>query len=251
MKNSVLIVEDDRAIRESVRYMLDLSGFEVHCACDGQEGLEKLENNEIDLIICDVMMPVMDGFEFVQNVRKNLSTEITPILMLTAAIDLQHKLKGLEYGADDYIHKPFEFKVLLLKINNHIRRHQRTIQKAYTEPQKINIVSEDEVLLKKLNVLIDNSLSNTRLRIEDIANSLNMSSSSLTRKIKQITNKTPNQYLKEFRLNRAKEMIQLKYGNLSEVAAKTGFSSLSYFSTCYKEHFGSNPKEDLPGSASF
>lgn len=243
---TILIVEDEDSIRESLQDMLEINGYNVTVAENGVEALKSIQEQKPDLIISDVMMPEMDGFEFLKAVKCNTKTELVPIIMLTAKVELESKLYGLELGADDYITKPFEFRELNLKINNLLQRYQKLIKTLSTLPKENVIDSQDSVFIKKLNLLFDEQLDNSKLNMDDIASQLNMSSSTFNRWHKKIVGKSPNQYIKEYRLNRAKEMIQLNYGSVSEIAFKTGFSSLSYFSTVYTDFFGINPSDDYP-----
>ena len=164
---------------------------------------------------------------------------------MTAKVELESKLRGLEIGADDYITKPFEFKELALKISNLLRTRKKLISKTgpanSSEP-----VSQDSIFIKKLNLLLNEQLDNSKLRIESVAFQLNLSLSTFQRKLKNITGKSPNQYIKEHRLLRARTMINVNYGNLSEIARQTGFGSLSYFSKAYKDFFGTTPSDDYP-----
>jgi len=242
-QHHILIVEDEKAIRESLQDMLEINGYVVAIAENGLEGLKSIQEQKPNLIISDVMMPFMDGFELLRVMKSSFETELIPIIMLTAKVELESKLYGLELGADDYITKPFEFRELNLKINNLLVKHKKLTDNIN---RGVKATSQDVVFIKKLHLLLDEQIDNSKLSIDIIASQLNMSISTFSRWHKKIIKSSPNQYLKEYRLNRAKEMIQLNYGNVSEIALKTGFSSLSYFSTVYTDFFGINPSDDYP-----
>jgi DNA-binding response OmpR family regulator len=239
----ILIVEDEPAIRESLAEMLEIKNYLVIVAKNGIDGLKAVHEQNPDLIISDVMMPEMDGFEFLKEIRSNSATSLIPIIMLTAKIELESRLHGLELGADDYLTKPFEFRELQLKIHNLLFSRAKLVNKLSPNLGQQDFFSQDELFLKKLNLLLENRIEDSKLRTDELAIQLHMSLSTFNRRIKNVIGKSPNQYLREFRLKRARAMIRLNYGNLSEIAGKTGFSSLSYFSTSYKQYFGENPKD--------
>lgn len=246
-KYHILLIEDEQAIRESLSEMLEIFGHKVVGAINGKEGLEQLEVVIPDIIITDVMMPEMDGFDFLKAIRKKEEYSMIPVIMLTAKVDVESKLHGLELGADDYITKPFEFRELNLKINNILKSRERIIELATQEdPLDKKIISQEEIFLKKFRLLLDESLGNVELNVSFLAKHLNMSSSTLQRRVQKIIGQPTVQVIKEYKLVRAQRMIKANYGTLSEIAFKTGFKSLAYFSTSYKEHFGHSPKEDLP-----
>ncbi len=239
----ILVIEDEATIRESLQDMLEINGYNVLTAENGIDGLKSVEQQKPSLILSDVMMPLMDGFNLLKTLKNNTDTELIPIIMLTAKVELESKLYGLELGADDYITKPFEFRELNLKINNLLLKHRKLVNNKITN-KELKPLSQETVFIKKLHLLLDEQMDNSKLNIDNIASQLNMSVSTFNRWHKKIIKSSPNQYLKEYRLSRAKEMIQLNYGNVSEIAFKTGFSSLSYFSTVYTDFFGVNPSED-------
>lgn len=185
-------------------------------------------------------MPKMNGFQLLKAIRSNPELELIPVIMLTAKADSESMITGLELKADDYITKPFDVKILLLKVQNLLNKERllRTGKSDINKP-----VSRDEIFLNTLNSIIDNQLANTSLVTSDLASQLNMSLSTFSRNLKRISGKSPNSYLKEFRLHRAKEMIQSNSGNVSEIAVKVGFSSLSYFSSQYRLFHNCTPSE--------
>tara|TARA_R110001592_G_scaffold236456_3_gene494779 strand:- start:9 stop:752 length:744 start_codon:yes stop_codon:yes gene_type:complete len=245
MAYKILIVEDDVAIRESLIDMLEINEYIVFSVENGLKGLELIEQQHLDLIISDVAMPEMDGFELLKKIRDNAKTELIPTIMLTAKVELESKLKGLEMGADDYITKPFEFRELHLKINNLIQKQEKLIHHFSLIPDKNLMPSQDIIFLKKLKFLLEENITESKLQIDFLAKHLCMSTSTLQRKVKKITGKPTVQIIKEFKLKKAQEMITANYGTLSEIAYKSGFNSLSYFSTSYKEFLRKTPTEEL------
>ena len=244
--NQLLVIEDDPNIRESLAEMLDLHGFEVMLAENGKAGLRLASQNLPGLIITDIMMPEMDGFEMLSSLRKQQRTELVPVIVLTAKVELESKLKGLELGADDYLTKPFEFRELHLKINNLLQTRKKIMQFFLAKPEKPTAISQDATFLKKLWLLLDEHLENAEITIEFIARQLFMSPSTFQRRVKKLTGKSPIQVINEYKLKKAHNMIRINFGNLSEIANRSGFNSLSYFSASYKEYFGKSPSEDFP-----
>lgn len=250
----ILIVEDDAAILEILVELLKFKGYSVRTAVNGVEGLVAIEKKIPDLLLLDVMMPEMNGFEVLKQLRSEHRTELLPVIILTAKVDLESQIKGLSLGADDYVLKPFEFDVLDLKIKNLISKQNKMINAGTKTTSDSSfppfalipdsVGSREIAFINKLNAILDQQISNPKLSIADISESLDISTSTFNRKLKKVCNITPNSYLMQFRLNRAKEMIHTNSGNISQIAVKIGFSSLSYFSIQYKKYFGSNPSRE-------
>jgi len=243
---SILVIEDDRSIRESLVELLEVSGFKVLTANNGKKGLECINRLIPDLVLTDIMMPEMDGFEVLKNIRSNPKTELLPVIMLTAKVDLNSKLHGLGLAANDYITKPFQFKELHLKISNLLNTRNKLLYQSNASFDTNTITSGDQIFLKKLRLLLDQNIDQPKLQVDFLAEHLCMSPSTLQRKVKKITGKPTVQVVKEYKLRRAQEMVISGYGTLSEIAFKSGFNSLAYFSSCYKDFFGKSPKKDLP-----
>jgi len=244
--DTILIVEDEALLRESLADLLAMNGYTVQTAKNGLEGLGKLRDLDIDLVLCDITMPVMDGYEFVKAVRASKSLELLPIIFLTARIEFASKLKGLELGIDDYITKPFEFRELKLKMRNLLHRQKKqAAQQVEPAPQGAAIPA-DTMFLKQLQLVLSEQMANSNLTTTAVASHMHMSLSTFSRHLKRLTGKVPNQYIREVRLERARQMIASGYGNITEIALACGFASLSYFSTCYKEQYGHSPGSE-PG----
>lgn len=246
VSGKILLIEDDYGVRESLADMLEMNGFEVLQADNGLTGIRMLENHVPDIVVSDIMMPIMSGFDVLRKAKSNPKTELTPVLLLTAKVDLESKLRGLEYGANDYLTKPFEYRELLLKITNTLNLYSKLKVQAIEDTKSVEHTSSNDVFINKVHLLLEEYLQKQDLKMDDIADKLHMSPSTLQRKIKKITGLSPIKYINEYRLKKAKSMIKINYGNLSEIAEKTGFGSISYFSTSYKNFFGNNPKSDFP-----
>jgi DNA-binding response OmpR family regulator len=243
-KNKILYVEDEKNIRDTMSDIFELQGFDIDLASNGREALKILNSCKPDIIISDIMMPEMDGFEFIKGLKMNKETELIPLIFVTAKILNTEKLKGLGLGADDYITKPFEFQELLLKIKNILNTRRKLLSKFYTEPDNIVVQSQDDLFLKELNQIIEEKISDPDLSLKEIAGLMNYSESTLQRKLKKCTGKPVSRFIREYRLNRAKALILLDYGTISEITRKTGFSSIHYFSQTYKNFFHIAPSKE-------
>ena len=241
----VLIVEDDLGIRETVADLFELNGYQVFLAKDGAEGFRKIKTKRPDVVISDIMMPIMNGLQLLAKVRGQNDTQLLPFIFITAKVMTESKLKGLELGADDYLTKPFVIKELFLKVNNLIKRRKRTLEVLSTKPEKVQGVTRDESIIQGLRIFLDENISNAHLSLDDIAKSLAISSSTLQKKVKKTTKKSVSQFIREYRLKRARDLILLSNESLKQIAHLTGFGSQSYFSICYKEFFGHSPSADF------
>ena len=242
-KYLILIVEDDQAVRLTLQELLILQNYKVETASNGLEGFNKAKRIKPDLIISDIMMPKQDGYELLNQLRQHPELELTPVIFLTAKAMLESRLKGLEYGADGYVTKPFHPKELTLRVNHLIQQRKKILQAALQQPEKVLVESQEERFLKQLRQSIEQHMGNPNLSIGDLAFELAVSISTLQKRLKKINGMAVSQYLREYRLKRARDLIHLGYGNLSEIARKTGFRSLSYFSTSFKEFFGQRPSD--------
>ena len=241
----LLVVEDDMDIRNMlVEELGEL--FEVFTAIDGQEGVEKAKELIPDLIISDVMMPRMDGFELTRKLKKEFTTSHIPIVLLTALYTPEKQTKGFEEGADAYIPKPFNRDVLRARIIQLINQRQQLREKFSKEPRtrstEICTTNQDREFLILLDNLIDQNIANSDLRIEDLARELNMSRTVFYNKIKGITGSVPVEYLRLARLKKASELL-LSQPELSmaDVSFLVGFNDSLYFSRVFKKHFGVSP----------
>jgi len=231
--HSILIVEDHIIIQKNLQAILELNGFVVFSAANGLEGMELLSKNTPDLIITDIMMPVMDGYTFMFRIRQDQKFDSVPVIMLTALEGAEDRIKGLEAGAVDFIVKPFSAKELLFKVRNilNLKNAVKTSHKDDRSPFQ-----------KKFDLFIEDHLTESP-SLDQIAEQLQMSKSSLLRASKKHLQSTPYQYITKKRLLLAKEQIELGFYQLSEIAYKTGFSSPSHFTASFRKSFGKTPSE--------
>ncbi len=245
-RGTVLVVEDNEELGQ---YIAD--GLSVHFnllkAENGQEALELLKNHEVDLIITDVMMPVMDGVKFCKRVKQNLRTCHIPVYMLSAKTDLHSQLQGLQVGADDYIPKPFSIQVLEAKILNTLRTRSRNFERysnmTEIEPKKLTNNSMDEELLKKAISVVERNMDNADFSTEQFASEMNMSRSNLHLKLKAITGKSTIDFIYKIRFNRACQLLKEGRYSVSEISYMVGYNTPSYFAARFKKYVGCLPTE--------
>lgn len=246
-KGTLLIVEDNQEI---LQYLADgLSPlYTVIRANNGEEGLEALKNNEeIDVIITDVMMPVMDGIKMCKQIKQNIRTCHIPVIILSAKIDIKDQLEGLQVGADDYIPKPFALSVLTAKIQNMIRTRRRIFEhyskNLEVEPEKITFNAMDEELLKRAVAIVEKNMDNIEFSTDEFAREMNMSRSNLHLKLKAITGESTIDFIRKIRFNEACKLLKDGRYTVSEVSTMVGFNTPSYFATSFKKYFGCLPTE--------
>ncbi len=242
----ILLVEDNSDVVEYLLAILE-KHYEIEWATNGKTGLEKARELIPDIIVSDVMMPQMDGFEMLKNLRADIRTDHIPVVILTARGDFDSKITGLEIGADHYLVKPFSEKELLLKLNNLLelrRKMQRQLGKLpFIEPNEKTQYKPQTLFMKRLNSLIGNELHNEDFGITEICRSMNMSRAQLYRKFTALTDNSIGHYLRTCRLHRAKNLLEQHHTNVSEAAFQSGFRNLSHFSTSFREEFGFSPNE--------
>ncbi|MFK7947535.1 MAG: response regulator [Saprospiraceae bacterium] len=241
MSNTILLLEDDKNLRETLVDIFEFKGFEVITATNGVEALKLLDEIAPNIIVSDVMMPEMDGFEFLKRIKENPQTEITPVIMVTANTLQDAKYKGLEYGANDYITKPFDTKELLFKVQNLIKIYPKQAKATLINPIKVD--SKENIFVEDLKSKMLECLADTNLTVEQLAKTMFLGKSTFQRKIKKITGFSANEYIRTFRLEYAYQLLEQKAGSASDIATKTGFRSLAYFSYAFKQHYGKNPSE--------
>lgn len=247
-KDIILIVEDNPDVREFIKSSLG-DEFTYDEAENGKDGIKKALEVIPDLIISDVMMPILDGNEMTRQLKSDNKTSHIPIILLTAKSGLDNKLEGLETGADDYLTKPFESKELLIRIKNLILLRKK-LQGLYSSQSLSSITKSknklkgiDAQFLERILKVIDDHISEEEFTIEDFGHEVGMSRSQMFRKIKALTGKSCSVYVRSVRLAKAKIMLQNHEANISEIAYSVGFSSPSYFTHCFKEEFGYSPSE--------
>lgn len=216
-------------------------------ASNGKETLKILSENTISLVVSDVMMPEMNGFELCRTLKTNIEYSHIPIILLTAKATIQSKIEGIELGADDYIEKPFSTEYLLARIAN-LLSNQEKLRQAFTSSpfvnaQTIALTKADEAFLEKLTEVIKSNISEPEFNVDILAEKMNMSRSSLHRKIKGIAQITPNEFIQLERLKMAAQLIQSQEYKINEVCYIVGFNSSSYFAKCFQKQFGVLPKD--------
>ena len=244
--NRLLIVEDNTELRNYLKKELS-NNYKVFDAKNGTEGLEIAKKEIPDIIITDVIMPEMDGFEFCSNIKKDIKTSHIPILMLTAKTMADDRLKGIESGADVYLNKPFDMRVLKSYLTQMLTIRQIVFNKYFSDVSDAQINENNtsldkEFIQKVLNHIYEN-LSDPNLSVESLSSELHLSRSQFYRKIKTLTGQTANQFLRNIRLQKSKQILESGSTNVSEVCYKVGFSSPSYFTKCFKAQFGILPTE--------
>lgn len=251
-KPTILIIDDNNDIRQYERTLLQDYYFVLE-ASDGREGLEIARKEVPDLVICDVMMPVMDGLEFTQQLKTNTATSHIPVIMLTAKNLEEHRAEGYEQGADSYITKPFHSKVLLARVENllHQRAHLRQLfAQGAAEGKETEEVSRlddrDKAFVKQLHDIIKSHMGNSDFGVEDIGAEIGLSRVQLYRKVKAITGSSVVDLCKA-RLAKARRLLEANSMNISEVAYEVGFSSPSYFTKCFKDEYGMLPGDVTNG----
>ena len=241
-----LVVEDNADLRQ---FIADCIGepYRVLTADSGTEGWQSATTAIPDIIISDVMMPGLDGFQLTEKLKKDERTSHIPIILLTAKAGQQHKLEGLKTGADDYLTKPFDAPELLTRMANLIAQ-RRLLRKKFAgqiilKPSEITVKSTDDRFIQKVMCSIEQHLSEEAFNVEKLADAVAMSRSQLHRKLQALLDKSPSDLLRQTRLFRAKELLQKRAGVPSEVAYQVGFSSHTYFSRAFRDEFGISPSE--------
>lgn len=247
-KPTVLVIDDNNDIRQYEHTLLQ-DDYIVLEAADGKEGLDVAKKEVPDLVICDVMMPVMDGLEFTQNLKTHTATSHIPVIMLTAKNLEEHRAEGYEHGADSYITKPFHSKVLLARIENLLRQRkllkhlfQGTLE-AEQEIADSHLEDRDKQFMKQLHAIIQKNLSDSEFGVEDIGKQIGLSRVQLYRKVKAMTGSSVVDLLRKARLAKAKRLLESRSMSVSEVAYDVGFSAPSYFTKCFKDEYGMLPGE--------
>ena len=248
-KPTLLIIDDNNDIRQYERTLLQ-DDYIVLEASDGKEGLEIAKKEIPDLVICDVMMPVMDGLEFTEQLKTHTATSHIPVIMLTAKNLEEHRAEGYEHGADSYITKPFHSKVLLARIDNLLKQRNLLknlyISSAQTAEQQIEesqLDTRDKQFMKQLHDIIQQNLGNSEFGVEDIGKQIGLSRVQLYRKVKAMTGSSVVDLLRKARLAKARRLLESRSKSVSEVAYEVGFSAPSYFTKCFKDEYGMLPGE--------
>lgn len=254
-KPIILVVEDNRDIREYIRSSFE-EMYEVLTAADGKEGWEIAQNQIPNIVISDIMMPVMDGIELCRHIKEDMRTSHIPVILLTAKDTLQDKEEGYAAGADSFITKPFSARLLNSRINNILENRRKIAgvitsipetesEQKHIENERKNLNRLDQEFLNKVTAIIEENLSMEKMDVAFIADKMCMSHSTLYRKIKGLTEMSVNEFVRKIKMKKGMELINSGQYSLAEVSDLTGFSSVAYFRQCFKDEYGMAPTEYL------
>lgn len=245
-KEIVLVIDDNQDVREYTEMLLRDS-YTVIEAVNGQDGIRQAMKYVPDVIICDIMMPIMDGIECCRRLKSEIQTSHIPVLMLTAYTMDEQRIQGYDSGADAYLTKPFNAKVLLTRIRNLIdnRKRLKSIGDSIANIQKQSLNEMDKGFVEKLKGLIDEKMGDSALSVESLGTELGLGRVQLYRKTKALTGYSPNELLRIARLKKASSLLASTEKTVAEITYEVGFSSPSYFTRCYKEYFGESPTDFL------
>ena len=247
--HKILVVEDNLDMTLFIESILKKE-YDVVTAENGKIGLEMAQGNNFDLILSDIMMPEMDGLEFSKQIKSNFSTSHIPIILLTAKSKDLYELEGYLTGADDYVNKPFDANILLLKIKNILQKrtaYQTKINREFQlQPTEVEATkSPDEELLENLIALMQENIDNSEFNVNSMCENVNLSHMHFIRKVKQLTGKRPVELLRSFRMKRAKDLLSNGSMTIAEVAYSVGFDIPGSFSRAFKKEFGQSPSAFL------
>jgi DNA-binding response OmpR family regulator len=239
----IVLIEDDLNLGASILELLFLNNFEVSWFKNGVEALKYLQNNIPDIIISDLMMPLMNGEELFLKIRKINKFNTIPYIIITANSNDEVRYRQLENGVNDYIMKPFKVKEMIFKINNILALKKQIENKFTPDPfSKVTIKLSEKDFILSLNAILSKNMK-SRMDISEIAYLLHFSKSTLDKKIRQRTSKNVSQYIREFKLDYAIKLIHLGERNIQFLVDETGFNSFSYFSTSFKNYVGQSPTD--------
>jgi DNA-binding response OmpR family regulator len=246
--HTVLVVEDNTDMRKFIRDSIE-QHYTIVEAEDGREGIEKAQTVMPDLIISDIMMPEVDGYELCRTLKNNFKTSHIPVVLLTAKASESSVVEGLETGADDYITKPFNTTILNTRIKNLIdlrRQLQEKIQREMLlQPTEIKVSSIDQEFLKKLREIIEANIDEPELNVEALSEEMDISRVTLNKKIYALTGEKANEFIRSYRLKRGMQLLKDNFGTVLDVAMEVGFSSSAYFTKCFREKFHQLPSAFL------
>jgi DNA-binding response OmpR family regulator len=243
-KRKVLIIEDDNDVRDFLKAEIG-HYFEVEVASDGTSGLEKAKEYDADLIICDVLMPGMTGFEVTRQLKNDFNTSHIPIILLTAMSSAESHLEGVENGADAYITKPFSPKLLLSRVIKLIEQREKLREKFSNEPNmtRPNICTseKDKDFADKLAEILEREISNAQFSVDEFAAMMNFGRTVFYRKVRGVTGYSPNEYIRIMRMKKAAELLKEGKYTVAEISYQVGINDPFYFSKCFKQQFGVSP----------
>ena len=244
-KLKILIVEDNRDIRDFISKSLEQE-FQIFEADNGAEGYETAISSAPDLIISDILMPVMDGHEFCKKIKTDLRTSHIPVILLTAYNTIENNIKGFETGADDYISKPFNSRLLNARIRNLVENRKKLQEifskEIFINPKRITLNTLDEKFIEKAISIVEENITDPEFSVVSLGRELGMSRTNLFRKMKALTNHSASEFIRSIRIKKATQLLLSGY-NVSQVMYEVGISSRSYFNKCFYEHFKMTPSE--------
>ncbi len=244
----ILVAEDNHDMREFICEYL-ITNYRVIEACNGEEALDAANENIPDVIVSDIIMPKMNGYELCEKVKSDERTSHIPVILLTAKVSGESTERGFELGADYYVTKPFNPKLLELRIKNILKTRDQLRNQLgggtdlSLEPKDLKIPSKDQEFLKKAIACVEENLSNSDFGVDDLYRELGLSRTQLYRKLKGLVGQSANEFIRSFRLKRAAQLLKQQEMTISEVTYHVGFNDLQYFRYCFKKQFGSNPSE--------
>lgn len=244
--STLLFIDDDPDLHRYIHLVFD-PHYKVLSAFDGKEGLEKAIALVPDLIISDVEMPEINGYELCEKIKGNEKTSHIPVLLLTVHSQLDQKIKGIQIGADDYLAKPFEVEELKARVSNLLesRRKMREyfVRQVLLEPKDTSVLSLDEKFLLRTKQVVENRLSDWKLNADALSHELGISRTQLYRKLRSLTGQTVHEFIRTIRIKRAAQLLEKRKMKISEIAYAVGFNDLNYFSRCFRKQFGKSPSE--------
>ena len=245
-RGKILIAEDNDEVRTYMKNGLSKI-FDIKMAKNGEEALQMLKEDLPDLVVTDMMMPVMDGKKLCMNIKQNISTSHIPVIMLSAKTDSKDELDALKSGADDFMPKPFSMSVLVTKIQNMLRTLHHIQDKATNSmeisPEKMSFNTMDEEFLTKAISTVESHMDDTTFSTTEFAKAMNMSRSNLHLKLKALTGESALDFIRKIRFKEACRLLKDGRYSISEISDRVGFNTPSYFATCFKKYMGCLPTE--------
>jgi DNA-binding response OmpR family regulator len=247
-KPVILVVEDNADVRGYLRSSLE-ADFMILEAEDGMQGLEAARKHEPDLVLADVMMPNMDGYEMCRLIKANQNLRHIPVVMLTAKASEGETVEGLKSGADDYLSKPFSVAELRTRVSNLVatRRELRDAysREVFVRPAGITITSEDEVFLEQVLDVINERMGDSNLTVDWLADEVGLSRRQLHRRVEAVSGQSPGNLIRRLRMERASQLLRAKAGTVSEIGYAVGFRSPAHFSKAFRQAWGESPTEHM------
>ena len=246
-QRTILVVDDSKDMRNFLANILS-KDYHVETAADGEEAERMIRTKQIDLVVTDLMMPKVDGLELTQFIKKNKELDFIPVILLTAKTAIESRLQALEYGADDYVTKPFEPEYLRARVHN-ILSLRSQLEQSYRErlmrlePQKGDEPIPGDAFLAKLLGVMDKQLDNNTLTVDDLVDEMGMGRTVFFNKLKSMTGLSPVEFIREMRIKRAAQLLEDRQYNITEVTYMVGMNDSRYFAKCFKNTYGVTPSE--------